>query len=68
MEETAPLEPIPVPAAEKRVLLVRGRQVMLDEELADLYGVETKRLIEQVKRNLERSAGPTVKECLCAAP
>jgi len=27
---------------------------MLDEDLADLYGVETKRLIEQVKRNLER--------------
>jgi len=27
---------------------------MLDEDLADLYGVETKRLIEQVKRNVER--------------
>ena len=27
---------------------------MLDEDLADLYGVETKRLVEQVKRNLER--------------
>jgi ORF6N domain len=32
----------------------RERQVMLDEDLADLYGVETKRLVEQVKRNLER--------------
>jgi hypothetical protein len=27
---------------------------MLDEDLADLYGVETKRLVEQVKRNVER--------------
>lgn len=27
---------------------------MLDKDLADLYGVETKRLVEQVKRNLER--------------
>jgi hypothetical protein len=42
------------PAIEKRIFVVRGRQVMLDEDLADLYGVETKRLIEQVKRNLER--------------
>jgi hypothetical protein len=33
---------------------VRDRQVMLDEDLADLYGVETKRLIQQVKRNLKR--------------
>jgi len=30
---------------------------MLDEDLAELYGVETKRLIEQVKRNLERFPG-----------
>ena len=27
---------------------------MLDEDLADLYGVETKRLVEQIKRNIER--------------
>lgn len=48
------LEAIATPAIEKRIYLIRGRQVMLDEDLADLYGVETKRLIEQVKRNLER--------------
>ena len=30
---------------------------MLDEDLADLYGVETKRLVEQVKRNIERFPG-----------
>ena len=41
-------------AIEKRIFVIRERQVMLDEDLADLYGVETKRLIEQVKRNLER--------------
>lgn len=41
-------------AIEKRIFVIRERQVMLDEDLADLYGVETKRLVEQVKRNLER--------------
>ena len=43
-----------VHAIEKRILVVRERRVMLDEDLADLYGVETKRLIQQVKRNLKR--------------
>ena len=33
---------------------VRGQRVMLDEDLARLYGVETKRLNAQVNRNLER--------------
>jgi ORF6N domain len=50
----ASLEVIATPAIEKRIYIIRGRQVMLDEDLADLYGVETKRLVEQVKRNLER--------------
>jgi phage regulator Rha-like protein len=48
------LELIAAPAIDKRIFVVRGRRVMLDEDLADLYGVETKRLVEQVKRNLER--------------
>jgi ORF6N domain len=52
--ETASLELIAIPTIEKRILVVRGRQVMLDEDLADLYGVETRRLVEQVKRNLDR--------------
>ena len=43
-----------MPAIERRIFVVRERQVMLDADLADLYGVETKRLVEQVKRNLER--------------
>lgn len=42
---------------EKRIVVVRERQVMRDEDLADLYGVETKRLIQQVKRNLKRFPG-----------
>jgi len=50
----AELQVVATPAIESRILVVRGRQVMLDEDLADLYGVETKRLVEQVKRNLER--------------
>jgi hypothetical protein len=37
-----------------KVLTLRGQQVLLDVELAALYGVETKRLVEQVKRNAER--------------
>lgn len=53
-EKTASLELIAAPAIEKRIFFVCGRQVMLDEDLADLYGVETKRLVEQVKRNVER--------------
>lgn len=48
------LELIAAPAIEKRILVVRGRQVMLDEDLADLYGVETRILVQQVKRNVKR--------------
>lgn len=39
---------------QSRILLVRGHKVMLDSDLAELYGVTTKRLNEQVKRNQER--------------
>jgi ORF6N domain len=52
--EKTELQVVAAPAIEKRIFVVRERQVMLDEDLADLYGVETKRLVEQVKRNLER--------------
>lgn len=37
-----------------RIYTIRGEQVMLDRDLAELYNVETKRLNEQVKRNSER--------------
>ncbi len=36
------------------ILLIRGKKVMLDADLAQLYGVSTKRLNEQVKRNRDR--------------
>ena len=37
-----------------KILFIRGQKVMLDSDLAELYGVETKRLKEQVNRNLKR--------------
>jgi phage regulator Rha-like protein len=37
-----------------KIYLIRGHKVMLDRDLAELYGVETKRLKEQVKRNKNR--------------
>lgn len=37
-----------------KIHLIRGEQVMLDSDLAELYGVETRRLNEQVRRNLNR--------------
>ncbi len=43
-----------VQSVENRILLIRGQKVMLDSDLAELYGVSTKRLNEQVKRNLRR--------------
>ena len=39
---------------EKRIFIFRGEYVMLDSDLADIYGVSTSRLNEQVKRNAER--------------
>lgn len=50
------LQPVqqPLEAIENLILNIRGKQVMLDRDLARLYGVETKRLNEAVKRNIER--------------
>jgi len=39
---------------ERAILYIRGQKVMLDIDLADMYGVKTKRLNEQVKRNINR--------------
>ncbi len=46
MNEPKPIEPL--------ILALRGQRVILDADLADLYGVLTKRLNEQVKRNVDR--------------
>lgn len=40
---------------EKMIFIVRGIKVMLDSDLAELYGVETKNLNKAVKRNSARS-------------
>ena len=37
-----------------KILLIRNQKVMIDRDLAELYGVTTKRLNEQVKRNANR--------------
>jgi hypothetical protein len=39
---------------ETKILLIRGQKVMLDADLAELYGVQTKVLNQAVKRNIER--------------
>ena len=45
---------VPVLKIENRILLIRGEKVIIDADLADFYGVPTKRLNEQVKRNKDR--------------
>jgi len=45
---------IPAERIERRILLLRGQKVMLDSDLAELYGVETKVLNQAVQRNAER--------------
>src|SRR5262249_4981037 len=50
-------EIILVEEIEPCILLIRGQKIMLDTDLAKLYGVTTKRLNEQVKRNRNRFPG-----------
>ena len=45
---------IPMERIERAILLIRGEKVMLDSDLAEIYGVETKALNRAVKRNLNR--------------
>ena len=45
---------IPVERIEKAIYFIRGEKVILDADLAQLYGVSTARLNQQVNRNLER--------------
>ncbi|MFA5176799.1 MAG: ORF6N domain-containing protein [Candidatus Omnitrophota bacterium] len=49
MQELMPRE-----AIAKKIFLVRGQKIMLDSDLAGLFGVETKQLNRQVKRNIQR--------------
>lgn len=52
MEET--LELMSVDNIRNRVYIIRGQQVMLDADLAEIYGYEVKALNQQVKRNIDR--------------
>jgi len=45
---------ISIERIEQAIFLIRGQKVMLDADLAQLYGVETKILNKAVKRNLDR--------------
>ena len=49
-----PQQIVPIEAIERRIVVLRGHRVMLDRDLAELYGIELKRLNEQVKRNRDR--------------
>ena len=45
---------VPYETIEHKIFLIRGKKVMLDRDLAHLYGIETKRLKERVNRNIRR--------------
>ena len=45
---------LPLDAIRERIVIVRGHKVLLDSDLATLYGVETRRLDEQVRGNRRR--------------
>ena len=45
---------VPVERIEKAIIFIRGEKVMLDSDLAELYGVETRVLNQAVRRNLNR--------------
>jgi hypothetical protein len=45
---------IPQEVIENKILFLRDRKVILDKDLASLYGVETRVLIQAVKRNIDR--------------
>ena len=45
---------VPIEIVEGKILFIRGQKVMLDRDLAQLYGVETRVLNQAVRRNIER--------------
>lgn len=51
-KKKAPL--IPIERVERSILIVRGQKVILDADLAAIYGVTTARLNQQVRRNIQR--------------
>ena len=53
-KRTTPQSATPIERIEKAIYLIRGDEVMLGTDLAELYGVETFNLNKAIKRNLER--------------
>src|SRR4029077_12046672 len=51
---SGPKNNFPLQIIERRIYMIRRHKVMLDSDLAELYGVPTKRLNEQVRRNRKR--------------
>lgn len=51
---SAPSSPLIQPLIQSRILLLRKQRVMLDADLAQLYGVETRAVVQAVKRNAQR--------------
>ena len=47
-------QPIAVELIERRIYLLRGQKIMLDRDLAELYGVDTRTLNQAVRRNIDR--------------
>ncbi len=47
-------ELMPVEIIERKIYMIRGHKVLLDSDLAELYGVEVKQLKRQVRRNINR--------------
>lgn len=54
MEKKDLLIKIPQKRIENKILLIRGKKVMLDRDLAELYGGETRVLNQEVRRNIKR--------------
>ena len=54
MKKITRVTPIPVDNIKSKIHEIRGQKVMLDRDLAELYQVETRRINEQVKRNISR--------------
>jgi hypothetical protein len=57
MENNLDLVKVPDEVIIDKIILLRDKKVMIDRDLAILYGVTTKRLNEQVKRNINRFPG-----------
>jgi hypothetical protein len=54
MSKTKFISKIPDEIIINKIIVLRDKKVMIDRDIAELYGVTTKRLNEQVKRNLKR--------------